>query len=246
MNIEKAAPGNFYAVGVGPGSPDLLTIRALRLIESADIIVAPRSELSKESLAVKSVEPYLSNQEVVEHVYPMSRDQEGTNECWREIAERVNGWCGEGKSVVQITIGDPSVYSTSSYLLFALTEMMEEERIHVVPGITAFQAAAARFHECLSLQDDRMVLLPAGNMDAVADALDNHETVIIYKAGKHLAKLRELLSQKGLLEQARLACYVEQEGKERLWKNFGEVDLDEAGYMATVLVRTGWRKWSEK
>jgi precorrin-2/cobalt-factor-2 C20-methyltransferase len=66
---RKALPGHFYAVGVGPGSPDLMTVRAANLIRSADVIVAPRSERAEESLALRTVEELIAGQEVIEHVY---------------------------------------------------------------------------------------------------------------------------------------------------------------------------------
>jgi precorrin-2/cobalt-factor-2 C20-methyltransferase len=238
----KAEPGHFYAVGVGPGAPDLLTLRAARLIEGCDALIAPRSERSGTSLALGIVRAHLRGQEILEHSYAMTRDQARARGTWAAAADWAATRLEAGKSVVQITLGDPLVYSTSSYLLQALRQRIGPERIHVVPGISAAQAAAAAFQEDLALQEDRLTLMPATNLAAVAEALDHSETVVLYKVADHLDGLIDLLEQRGLLEHARLAFAVEQE-RERLIPDLAQARGTRLGYMAVVLVRTGHRDW---
>ncbi|MHB8766068.1 MAG: precorrin-2 C(20)-methyltransferase [Deferrisomatales bacterium] len=250
--VERALPGHFYAVGVGPGAPDLLTLRAARLVATADVVIAPRSEKSDDSLALQVVRPHLrapgEGQEVVEHPYPMARDLDRTLQCWGEVADRVARDCGAGRSVVQITIGDPSIYSTSSYLLGLLEGRLAEGRVHVVPGISAFQAAAARFADPLTLQEDRLLLMPATDLAEVEKALagDCCETLVLYKAGRSVADLRDLLRRRGLADRARAVFYVEQE-RETAVRNLDALDdaaAEAAGYMATVIVHLGRRNWA--
>jgi precorrin-2/cobalt-factor-2 C20-methyltransferase len=241
---SAAMPGHFYAVGVGPGKPDLLTIRAARTIEAADRILAPRSERSEISLALKAVEPHLNAQHIDERVYPMTRDEAGTQAFWGDVARDAAAACEAGEAVVHITIGDPLIYATSSYLLASLTTRLPAERIHVVPGISAFQAAASRLHETLLLQEDRMGILTGADLDAVAAALDQNETVVLFKVSRNLDAIRDLLGKRGLLGAARLACYVEQDDRELLCTDLGDLDELPRGYMATLIVRTGSRAWS--
>jgi precorrin-2/cobalt-factor-2 C20-methyltransferase len=145
--------------------------------------------------------------------------------------------------VVQITIGDPLIYSTSAYLLEALRERMPAERILVVPGISAMQAAAARFGDPLTIQDDRLILMPAVRLEQVEAALQQCETLVLYKVGPRLKALTQLLAQQGLLERARLVCHVEQEGREVIINRLTN-DLPEAmGYMSTVIVQLGRKGW---
>ena len=238
----KAEPGHFYAVGVGPGAPDLLTLRAARLIEGCDALIAPRSERSQASLALGIVREHLHGQEILEHIYPMTRDQARARTTWEEAADWATARLTAGRSVVQITLGDPLIYSTSSYLLLALRERIDPERIHVVAGISAAQAAAAAFQEDLALQEDRLTLMPATNLAAVAEALDHSETVVLYKVADHLNGLIDLLEQRGLLDHARLAFAVEQE-RERLIPDLRQARGTRLGYMAVVLVRAGRRDW---
>lgn len=244
IKTKKCQPGHFYAVGVGPGAPDLITLRAAGLIESADAVIVPRSELAAESLALVTIRDLIDTQEVLEHIYPMKRDPARTRACWAEVAAEVAARIGAGLSVVQVTIGDPMIYSTSSYLIESLVELLPPERIHVVPGISAFQATASLLGEPLTLQEDRLCIMPATDMDEVARALDRCETLVLYKVGPRLQQLGALLAARDLLDHARLACYVEQDGKEAIFRDFREALSDENhGYMSTVIVRLGRRSW---
>lgn len=240
----NAKPGHFYAVGVGPGAPDLVTLRAAALIRSADVVIAPRSKAAEESLALLTVRDLIDGQEVIERVYAMERDLDRTVARWTEMAELIGRRCGKGQSVVQITIGDPMIYSTSHYLVALVKETLPADCIHVVPGISAFQSVAGRFAESLSIQEDRVMLMPATNLEAVEEALDRCETLVLYKAGRYIGEIADLLQRKGLLDRARLVCNAEQDGKE-----FATADLREAaggrhGYMATVIVHISRKPWT--
>jgi precorrin-2/cobalt-factor-2 C20-methyltransferase len=246
IKLKNCQPGHFYAVGVGPGSPDLITLRAANLIQSADTVIVPRSELAGESLALVTIRDLIGEQEVIEHVYPMKRDSTQTRACWAEVAAEVASRASAGLSVVQVTIGDPMIYSTSSYLIESLTDLLPSGHIHVVPGISAFQATAALLVEPLTLQEDRLTMMPATDMVAIAHALKHCETLVLYKVGPRLRQLAALLEEHRLLDQARLACYVEQNGREAIFRNFREALTDDShGYMSTVIVRVGSRSWEQ-
>lgn len=239
----KALAGHFYAVGIGPGAPDLLTLRAVDLIKSADMIIAPRAESCDESLALTAVRPHLTwNQEVVEHIYPMKRDDAATRESWNTVAEKVAAALTGGKSVVQITLGDPLIYSTSSYLLDCLDGKIDWAKVHVVPGISAFQATASRIGKLLCLQEDRLLIMPGTDLESVEEALGRCETLVLFKAGRNLGELRELLKRKKLLASSSAGFYVEQE-REEIWCNMAD-EFDFAGkYMTVVIIRIGKRCW---
>lgn len=234
--------GHFYAVGVGPGARDLLTLRAAQLIEGCDVLIAPRSERSEASLALGIVKDHLRDSEVLEFAYPMNRDAERTRISWAEVADWAATRLADDKSVVQITLGDPLIYSTSSYLLEALRARVAGDRLHVVPGISAMQAMASAFGEDLALQEDRLTLMPATDLEAVAEALDQCETLVLYKVADRLDPLIALLEARGLLGQARLAFAVEQD-RQRLIADLREAKGTRLGYMSVVVVRTGRKGW---
>ncbi len=242
--MKVAEKGVFYAVGIGPGCPDLLTVRAVNIIASADVIIAPRSELADKSLALESIREYIDTgkQEIIEHVYPMTRDNASTVASWSGVAEIIAAKVAAGLSVVQITLGDPDVYSTSTYLINCLKQLMPAEAIKVIPGISAFQAAAAKFNDHLCLQEDRVMLMPGTDLKEVEAALANCETLVLYKAGRNIGRIRDLLAAKGLLSQAKAAFYVEQEG-EVLWSDMSRDMEYEGKYMTVVLIHCGSREW---
>lgn len=240
----RALAGHFYAVGVGPGAPDLVTLRAARLIESADTIIAPRSKLARESLSLVTVRDLIHDQEVVEVVYAMKRDLQQTIARWTEMARLTAQRCEEGRSVVQITVGDPTIYSTSHYLLQLIKESLPDERIHVVPGISAFQSVAGRFGESLSIQEDRLMLMPATDLRRVEEALQQCETLVLYKAGRYVGEIADLLQRKGLLDRARLVCNAEQADKEFVTSDLRQAAGGRYGYMATIIVHIARQQWN--
>ena len=244
FNGMSTSPGHFYAVGVGPGSPDLLTVRAVELICSADVIIAPRSRIATESLALQTIKHLLDTQEVIEHVYAMTRDVESTMQSWETVADLVHQRCSEGQSVVQITIGDPLIYSTSHYLLSWLRSRMSDDTMHVVPGISAFQASASLFDQTLTIQEDRMTLMPATEISRVEEALDHCETLVLYKAGNKLSELSDLLERRGMLDRAKVVCYAEQSDRQFMSSDLRAAAEDPQGYMATVLINLGHTPWS--
>ncbi len=242
---EKAQPGHFYAIGVGPGSPDLLTFRAAALIRSADVIIAPRSRKADKSLALETVQELINGQEVIDHVYAMTRDVERTMQLWTQVADLAGERCRAAKSVVQITLGDPLIYSTSCYLLSLVRETLADECVHVVPGISAFQAAASLFDQPLTIQEDSMTLMPATDMARVEAALDHCETLVLYKAGRKINEIADLLERRGLADRARLVCYAEQGSKQFVSDDLRAAAKTHHGYMTTVLVYVGRRTWAD-
>ena len=241
----QAQPGHFYAVGIGPGSPDLLTVRAVRIIESADIILTPQAKGTNRSLALNAIEPYLREQEVLTVNYPMQRNGNNTRERWNSVAGEVLEKLQQGKSVAMITIGDPLIFATTSYLLYGLADALSKEKIHVVPGISAFQIGASRFHDPLTLQEDRLTLMSATDLQAVENALDHCETLVLYKAAGVIEELLEILWKRNLLSSSKLVSCAEQGDGELLIDGLENWTQDKLSYMTTMIIRIGNRDWRE-
>lgn len=237
--------GLFTAVGIGPGADDLLTLRAVRAIEEADAIMAPRSSRADESLAGSCIRAYLKKQEILELIYPMVRDDTATRAFWRQAAVDAAERVKRGQKVVQVTIGDPLIYSTSSYLLAELVDLLPKECIRIVPGISAMQAAAAAFRQELTLQEDRMLLMPGHDVAAVEQALDHVETLVLYKVAGSLPLLQQMLRRRGLAGNARLAAYVERPDRQILLNTLDGPIPEGLGYMATLIIRVGSKTWKD-
>jgi len=241
-DFTRALPGHMYLIGVGPGSPDLLTLRAVNILSSVDVIVAPRSSASSASLALNVVRPHLNEPEVIEHVYPMERDNDQTARCWAQMADLSVARLKQGQSVAHITIGDPLIYSTGAYLVEQIGHRIPADRMHVLSGISAMQAASALIGEPLLTQNDRLLMLPADNLEAVESALDHCETLVIYKIGARFALLVELLRRHGLVKKSRLVCYAEQK-REQVFFDLDRAHGERLGYMSIVIVHIGHRPW---
>lgn len=235
--------GHFYAVGVGPGQADLLTLRAVEVIKNSGVIICPRSASSKGSLALEIIKDFISDQEVIEHVYPMSRSEDEVKDAWSRAAQVISGCCLRGKTVSQVTLGDPHIYSTCAYVLPCLERVLGEHKVHVIPGVSAFQASAAKFTLPLVTQEDRMTLMPGTDMAEIEKALTSSETLVLYKAGKNLMPLYELLRRNGLEKRARAVFNAEMPGKEKLYADLETALEDDPGYLACVIVYIGRRKW---
>jgi len=240
---NQAQPGHFYAIGIGPGTSDLLTVRAVKLIETADIILSPQAEGANRSLALTAIAPYLDQQEVQTVNYQMKRDGQSTKERWDAVAQQVLKDCGAKKSVAMITIGDPLIFATTSYLLQGLAEGMDKNRIQVVPGISAFQIAASRFQDALTLQEDRLMLMSATDLQAVEKAFANCETLVLYKAGGVISELLELLKKHQLLSAARLVSCAEQGAGDLALSDLTDFTPEAMSYMTTMIIHCGHRNW---
>ena len=241
----QAQPGHFYAVGIGPGSPDLLTVRAVKIIESADIILSPQAQGANRSLALNAIAPYLQKQEVMTVNYPMRRNSDNTRERWNAVAGDVLEKLQQGKSVAMITIGDPLIFATTSYLLYGLSDSLPKEKIQLVPGISAFQIGASKFHDPLTLQEDRLTLMSATDLAAVENALAHCETLVLYKAAGVIEQLLDLLTKRGLLASTKLVSCAEQGDGELLVDSLDGWTPRELSYMTTLIVRVGKRDWRE-
>ncbi len=245
FNQSVAKKGHFYSIGVGPGCSELITVKAMRLIESADVIIAPRSSISKESIALKVVRPYLrEGQHIYEHIYSMSKNEEQTLENWSEVAHLSKKWIEDNLSVVHITIGDPLIYSTAHYLIDRLKEFIGDEKISFIPGISAFQTIASKFGRSLVIQEGRFTLMTGSDVNRVKDALSHCETLVLYKCGKHLNALTDLIESKGLLDRTKLVCYADQDEKEVIVHDLREVRKIHPGYMATIIIYRGEAHWN--
>lgn len=193
-----------YAVGVGPGDPELLTRKAERILRSADVICAPTGQAEADSYALSIVEEFLdrSRQEVLIQIFPMKKDQEGLDPFWEEAADQVATRIARGKDVAFITIGDPFLYSTYLYIHRILLAKYPQIRIEVVPGVSSILASSAASGWPLGLGSERIAILPAVYEDEeLRRTLEEFDTVVLMKVSRVFdrvyAVLKELGREKG-------------------------------------------------
>ncbi|HEY6838789.1 MAG TPA: precorrin-2 C(20)-methyltransferase [Geobacteraceae bacterium] len=200
---EKQA--KIYAVGVGPGDPELMTRKAERIIREASVICAPTGRGEASSYALSIVEGLIdrSRQEVLVQVFPMQKDQGGLDPFWREAAAQVAERIARGLDVVFITIGDPFLYSTFLYLYRIFRAEYPHIPVEVVPGITSIGAAAAAAGVPLALTSDRIAVLPATyEEEKLVKTLMDFDTIVLMKVNRVFDRVFSLLQALGLDKQA--------------------------------------------
>ncbi|AJY69246.1 precorrin-2 C(20)-methyltransferase [Geobacter sulfurreducens] len=190
-----------YAVGVGPGDPELLTRKAERIIRSADVICAPTGAADAASYALSIVEDLIdpSRQEVLPLVFPMRKDQEGLDAFWEDAAAQVAERVRHGRDVAFITIGDPFLYSTFLYLYRIFRECYPEIAVEIVPGISSITAAAAVAGVPLGMAAERIAILPTTYEDAeLRETFARYDTVVLMKVNRVFDRVYALLKELGL------------------------------------------------
>jgi precorrin-2/cobalt-factor-2 C20-methyltransferase len=190
-----------YAVGVGPGDPELLTRKAERILRSVPVICAPTGAADAGSVALAIVEPFLdrSRQEVLTRVFPMKKDEAELLPFWEETAAEVARRVRAGQDVAFITIGDPLLYSTFLYLYRIFRGQYPEIKIEIVPGITSVGAASAAAGVPLGISADRLAILPATYEEAqLRQTLLDFDTVVLMKVSRVFDRVYGLLRELGL------------------------------------------------
>ena len=203
------AKGKLYGVSVGPGDPELLTLKAARVLREVDCVAAPDLGGSARA-ALRIIGEYVEGKELVDCASPMTSDKRQTGRAYDEVADTVSALLDEGKSVAFVTLGDASVYSSWSYLCERMIARGYD--VEVVPGVTSFCAAAAALREPLCERSEQLLVVPAAKGDAEA-ALQAEGTKVFMKPGKSVQGLRELLREAGLESSSALVANCGLEGE---------------------------------
>lgn len=233
--------GTLYGIGVGPGDPEMLTLKAFRVLKDAEVVFAPTGGKGGGSLARRIVEGLLEGQSAnrfQELEFPMSSDPAVLRRHWCENARTVRDACRTHRTIVFLTLGDPSIYSTFAYLVEELSSLEPSLQVVTVPGISTMSLAAGRFNLPLLTGSQRLVLTPLPEeLETLREVLHRFDTVVIYKIGSRLQELKELLAEEGLERGAYFASRVGRP-EEKLSKGLDQVD-GRRGYLSTVIVKTG-------
>lgn len=214
--MSETKPGVLYGVGVGPGDPKLLTLRAVEVLQGVQVVFAASSPKNGYSLALNTAQGHIpAGVEVVRLPFPMTDSAEVLAQAWRANAGAVAQVLQSGRDAAFITIGDPLTYSTYGYLLQTLREMDCQATVVTVPGITAYHAAAACLNTPLMESRQSLVVISGvadpGQIASLAAVSDN---IVIMKAYRQFDQIVEAVealpgqwsvsvaSQVGLPEQS--------------------------------------------
>lgn len=229
--------GLLIGVGVGPGDPEHLTLKALRALRGADRVFVPETDTSRATggpgRAEQVVAPHVAPERLERLLFAMG-DEAARPGNWDRAGAAIAAVVRDGGSAAFATIGDPNVYSTFTYVAQTVRALVPGVAVETVPGIMALQDLASRSGTVLVEGDESLTLLPYTKGEAALEAaLDHADTVVVYKGGRHLERIRDTLDAHGRLAEA---IYGEQLGLEREQVEPAVARERRGPYLSTLLV----------
>lgn len=195
--------GTLYGIGVGPGDPELITLKALRVLERVHHIFASCSPKNNYSLALNIVRSHLNGAGIEHLPFPMTRDTRVLQEAWEKNARRVLEVLAQGQDAAFVTLGDPLTYSTYGYLLKTLKRLFPEVRVITIPGITSYNAAAALAQIPLT-EGEESVYVVSGALGGakLREVMDKTDNIVMLKTYRHFDDIYRTLEELNLLDCA--------------------------------------------
>jgi precorrin-2/cobalt-factor-2 C20-methyltransferase len=241
--------GTLTLVGVGPGDPELLTVAAVRAIEAAAVVAYPVARLEADGMAARIAAPWIRP----EHrrlplLFPMVVEADPRRQAWHAAADALAAELSQGHPVVLLCEGDSSLYASCSYVLLALADRAPEAAVRVIPGITAFAAAAAAASSQglpwpLALQQEPLWIRPTPESPAELAALLEQAAaagavLALLKLGHRWSWVQPLLAERALLEHTLFAQRVG--WPDQQLASAALVSAAEQPYFSLLLIRQGW------
>jgi precorrin-2/cobalt-factor-2 C20-methyltransferase len=201
--------GTFIGIGVGPGDPELITIKAAKALKAADVICVPKSHAKKPSMALSMVKPILAERkkpaEILELVFPMTKDDLNNRKLWVENAAIVAAKAKKG-NVAFITLGDPMLYSTFLYLYECVKETYPEIELEIIPGVTSVTAAAASAKLPLAEKEEVVTIVPSDLDPKIIEQTAQHaDNLVFMKCAHHIKEFVPILLRAGFTENSTIA-----------------------------------------
>ncbi len=226
--------GTLYGVGIGPGDPELMTLKAVRIIEQSPVIAAPETGGGRRvalHIAEQAV-PHIRQKEILPLHFPMTKDKETVSKNRDGIAVQITDILKTGKDVAFLTLGDPAVYSTYWYIHQRVVK--QGFTAQMIAGVPSFCAVAAKLGVSLAEAEQPLLIIP-GSYPCTEQMLQIQGTKVIMKTGRSMERLKTLLKQYGHYKNSKMVqnCGMEQE------QVFSSLDstTNESGYFSVVICK---------
>ena len=229
--------GKLYGIGVGPGDPELMTVKAARLVSEADVIITPKTEKKDGSVALNIAKPYIKDHtEIVPVVFPMVLNDDTQKEGWEEARNIITKLLSEGKQVVFLTLGDPMFYSTYMYV-YRLVENSGYE-IETVPGVTAFCAIGSHLGYPIVEKEEVLAIVPAtAPKEKIDKVLAVADDAVIMKVYRNFGEVQETLKKHSMADEAVMISRVGLDGEE-IYRGLQDMPADtKLNYLSTILAK---------
>ncbi len=232
------AVGTLYGVGVGPGDPELITVKACRLLKECPVIAYPAAKKGGKSYAHEIVEMYVDAEQktMLGLVFPMTKDPVQLENGWRWTVELCWNELRHGNDVAFVTEGDPNLYSTFIHLARLMQELHPGVPVVSVPGISSVLGAAAALEQPLADGNQRVGIIPATeDREALKEALLHHDTIVFLKVAKVLDTVLDVLDELGLGGKASVVTKVTSP-YETVWRDARKLRGTELEYLSLMVV----------
>jgi precorrin-2/cobalt-factor-2 C20-methyltransferase len=228
--------GIFYGIGVGPGDPELLTVKAINIMKEVDIIIAPKTEKKDGSVALSIARPYLKKDiEIVYQVFPMVVKFEESTEAWETNKNEILALLKAGKKIAFLTLGDPMFYSTYIYVY----RLLEHEGfpIETIPGIPAFCAIGSKLGYPLVEGNDILSIIPAtADPEKIKQVMAVTDNVVLMKVYKNFSSIVDTLVENEMIDNAVMLSRCGLPDEVRINDLVAEKDK-KVNYLSTILAR---------
>jgi precorrin-2/cobalt-factor-2 C20-methyltransferase len=213
--VIAATVPRLIGVGVGPGDPELVTMKGVNALRNADHVFVPVADTGEVGRAEATVIAYIGSARITRLAFALTDDAERNSDAWDAAGGAVAESIRDGGTAVFATIGDPNIYSTFTYLAATVRLLLQDVVIETIPGITAMQDLAARSGTVLVEGTERLALLPfTAGEKALADALASFDTVVCYKGGRAMAAVLDVVRDAGRLGDAVYGARLGLEGEQ--------------------------------
>ncbi|GEN34200.1 precorrin-2 C(20)-methyltransferase [Aneurinibacillus danicus] len=231
--------GTLYGVGVGPGDPELVTVKAYRIMKESPVIAYPRKRKGSKSYAYAIAEQYIDqrDKEMLGLVFPMTKDKAILEREWNQTVAEVYERLAQGRDVAFITEGDPMMYSTFIHMMRLMQEKHPEIKVVSIPGISSVNGVASRLGLPLADGDEHVAVIPAtDNREQMKQAIINHDCVVFLKVAKVIDMMVDVLGELDLLSKASVVTKVTS-SEEVVWPNVADLKGLELEYLTLMVVR---------
>ena len=236
--MDKAHYGTLYGIGVGPGDPDLMPLKSVKIIRQVEVIFAASSTKNTHSQAVSVAAPHIpENSDVRLLPFPMTKDRAEKEACWRTHARTIIAELEKGHDAAFLTLGDSLTYATYGYVLKHVLELAPEAPVVTIPGITAYQAAAARVNRPL-VEGEESLLVVSGveGGHRLRQFSQQVENVVFMKAYRNAADITDALDENHMLDSSVAVANCSLENEEVI-EDVRSLRQRKPGYWTLILAK---------
>ncbi len=231
--------GTLYGLGIGPGDPDLITLKALKILQSTDVLAYPTLE-DGDSLARAIVDPHLTGTRTEIPIrIPMVVERKPAQDAYDTAAEELKEHLEKGEDVAVLCEGDPFFYGSFMYLFGRIAE---DYPVEVIPGVSSLTACSSALQAPLSARNDILTVLPAPiESDILKPRIEAADSLAIMKVGRHFDRVRDLIEEMGLTDKAHYIERATLDNQKIL--PLADVPADAAPYFSMILIHKRGQAW---